>query len=205
MVWWRRGPRSGSGSAGEAARGQGRRPGQLHRANRLVRQPQLLTSLHYRGRRVGPAGSCSRHLDDDAGADVCYVHPPGAEPERSWAPREMAVDRPGDREGSRSVGVPAAGAGELRQRVFVSEIPVGPGVDQRGGRQEIALAVRRPESMTSSSRSAKPAAVASPGSSPCDLATASSWHHAGQARATAALRRSAGTARAARRTSRPFP
>jgi hypothetical protein len=93
----------------------------------------------YGGRCLAPAASYSRGLDDDVGTDICYVHPPGAMPERSRAWREMAVDRPGDCQGSRSVGVPAAGAGELGQRVFVFEIPVGPGVDQRGGRQEIAL------------------------------------------------------------------
>ena len=124
---------------GEAGRGQGRRTGQLQRANRLARQSQLLTMRLHRGRCAVPAASYSRDLDGDAGTDVCDVHPPGARPERSRAWREMAVDRPGDCQGSRSVGVPAAGAGELGQRVSMVEIPVGPGVDQRGSRQEVAL------------------------------------------------------------------
>ena len=70
-----------------------------------------------------------------------YVHPPGAKPERELAWREMAVNRPGDCQGPGSVRVPPAGSGELGQRAFVFEIPVGPGIDQRGGRQEIALVV----------------------------------------------------------------
>jgi hypothetical protein len=70
---------------------------------------------------------------------VCNVHPPGAKPERHLAWRKMAVNRPGDCHGSRSVGVPAAGAGKLGQRVLVFEIPVMPGVDERRGWEEIAL------------------------------------------------------------------
>ena len=70
-----------------------------------------------------------------------YVHPPGAKPEREPVWREVAVNRPGDCQGPGSVWVPSAGTGELGQRAFVFEIPVGPGVDQRGGRQEIAFVV----------------------------------------------------------------
>ncbi len=70
-----------------------------------------------------------------------YVHLPGAKPERELAWREMAVNRPGDCQGPGSVGVPPAGTGELGQRAFVFEISVGPGIDQLGGRQEIAFIV----------------------------------------------------------------